>query len=101
MTRQTLRNRRLHELLDFEHAGIFYTAGIGHFDDGRVAEIFIDCTKHTSTAAALARDTAVILSLALQHGVPIETMRAAVTRLQDGAPAGIVGCLLDLLTGEP
>ena len=32
--RKRLPNRRAHELLDFEHTGISYTAGIGRFEDG-------------------------------------------------------------------
>jgi hypothetical protein len=32
--RVRLPNRRGHELLDFEHGGIRYTAGIGRFEDG-------------------------------------------------------------------
>ncbi|MDB5597403.1 MAG: hypothetical protein JWM36_4364 [Hyphomicrobiales bacterium] len=97
MKRETLPSRRTHELFRFEHGGISYTAGVGHFSDGRVAEIFIDCLKNTSDAAALARDAAVVLSLALQHGVAIASLRDAITRLQDGQPAGLVGRLLDIL----
>ena len=35
------------------------------------------------------------VSLALQHGTPLETLRKAVTRLDDGRPAGPLGVLLD------
>jgi hypothetical protein len=38
--RRRLPNRRPHEALDFEFDGIRYTAGIGRFDDGALAEIF-------------------------------------------------------------
>jgi hypothetical protein len=36
--RERLPNRRGHELLDFEHAGIRYTVGAVRFPDGRLAE---------------------------------------------------------------
>jgi hypothetical protein len=44
--RQRLPNRRGHELVDFEHGGIRYTAGIGRFEDGALAEIFLNTAKH-------------------------------------------------------
>ena len=45
MIRDRLPNRRGHELLSFEHGGFRYTAGIGRFADGRLAELFLDCSK--------------------------------------------------------
>jgi hypothetical protein len=48
--RQRLRNRRPHWLYRFECDGQIYTGGIGRFDDGRIAEIFINGAK-VGTAA--------------------------------------------------
>jgi hypothetical protein len=45
-TRRRLPNRREHELIDFEHGGIRYTAVIGRFNDGALAEIFLNTGKH-------------------------------------------------------
>jgi len=36
--RQRLPNRRAHELLDFAYNGRRFTAGVGYFVDGRLAE---------------------------------------------------------------
>jgi len=45
---------------------------------------------------AVARDAAVTLSLGLQHGVPIESIRHAVTRNgASGAPASIIVAVVD------
>jgi hypothetical protein len=52
-------------LLDFEHAGIKYTAGIGRFEDGRMAEIFLHATKQGTAIDVNARDAAVAASLLL------------------------------------
>ena len=98
--RASLPERRLHETQNFLFRGRTYTIGVGRYADGRVAEVFIDCSKVASESAHDARDAAVCLSIALQHGVPIEAIRAAVTREEDGAPSGIVGCVLDLLGKE-
>ena len=73
--RQRLPNRRSHELLDFEHGGISYTAGVGRFEDGRPAEIFLNTAKHGTAVDTNARDAAVAASLLLQHGCPIEILR--------------------------
>jgi ribonucleoside-diphosphate reductase alpha chain len=94
--RQRLPNRRDHELLDFEHGGIRYTAGIGRFSDGRLAEIFLSVRKHGTAVDVNARDAAVAASLLLQHGCPIETLRRALTRNVDGSASGPLARALDL-----
>lgn len=75
--RQRLKNRRAHWLYKFKSGGQIYTGGIGRFDDGRIAEIFINGSKAGSTAGANAQDAAIIASLALQLGCPIQTIRHA------------------------
>jgi hypothetical protein len=97
LTRRRLPNRRAHEVFAFSFRGLSYTAGVGRFGDGALAEIFIDCAKGSTPVAADARDAAVTLSIALQHGVPPEDIGAAVTREADGSASGIVGAVLDLL----
>jgi len=91
--RQRLRNRRPHWLYRFESGGQMYTGGIGRFDDGRIAEIFINGSKAGSTAEANAQDAAIIASLALQHGCPIETIRHALIRT--GGSGGPLATLLN------
>ena len=39
------------------------------------------------------------MSIALQHGVPIETIRRALLRNRDGSACGPLGTALDLLDG--
>src|SRR5262245_60490501 len=95
--RSRLPNRRGHELLDFEHAGIAYTAGVGRFKDGRLAEILLNTAKHGTAVDTNARDAAVAASLLLQHGCPMETLRRALTRNADGSASGPLAHALDLL----
>jgi hypothetical protein len=96
MIRLHLSNRRPHDLQELVFQGHIFTLGIGRFDDGALAEIFLDAEK-SSPLTTIARDAAVCVSIALQHGVPAESIRSAVTRETDGAPAGLVGAVLDLL----
>jgi hypothetical protein len=92
-----LPNWRGHELLDFEHAGILYTVGIGRFDDGSVAEVFLNTNKHGTSVDVSARDAAVAASLLLQFGCDVGTLRKALTRNSDGSPSGPLARALDLL----
>ena len=43
---------------------------------------------------------AVLLSIALQHGVPLETIKHALTREGNGTPSTIIGAVVDRLTGQ-
>ncbi len=95
--RERLGNRRRHDVFEFEHLNIRYRAGVGYFDDGRKAEFFLDAGHVGSAVNVQARDMAVTASLALQCGCSIETLRHALTKLQDGRGAGPLGHLLDLI----
>jgi hypothetical protein len=65
---------------------------LGRFVDGRLAEIFLLNHKSGSQADANARDSAVVCSLALQHGVPVETIRRAL--LGDSREVASIGAAL-------
>jgi ribonucleoside-diphosphate reductase alpha chain len=97
MTRQRLPNRREHELLTFEHDGIRYTAGVGRFEDGTIAEVFLNTAKNGTAIDVNARDAAVAASLLLQHGCSVDTLRQALTRNNDGSGSGPLARALDLL----
>jgi hypothetical protein len=99
-TRRRLPNRRGHELLSFEHGGIYYTAGFGRFDNGDLAEIFLNTCKHGTAVDVNARDAAVAASLLLQHGCCVHTLRKALTRNSDGSASGPLARALDLLAIE-
>ena len=87
-----LPSRRAHWLYRFECDSQSYTGGIGRFEDGRIAEIFINGSKVGTAAETNAQDAAIIASLALQHGCPIETIRHALAR--SGGSTGPLATLL-------
>jgi hypothetical protein len=91
--RERLPNRRAAELVGFEHAGRRWTVCVGRFDDGRIAELFLDAEK-TSPLVELAQESAIVASLALQSGCPLETLRHAL----DGRDAGPLGAALVLVS---
>jgi hypothetical protein len=96
VTRQRPPNRRGHELLGFEHDGI-YTAGIGRFVDSGVAKIFRNIAKHGTALDVNARAAAVAPPPLVQHRCPVDTLRQAVNRNSDGSGSGQLACALDLL----
>jgi hypothetical protein len=101
MTRVPLPNRRTHETIQFEFWGQRYVVGLGRArPSGPIAEIFLNCSKSGTQAETLARDSAVLLSLALQHGVELSEISHAITRNADGSPSGPIGALIDRM-GEP
>jgi hypothetical protein len=93
--RRRLPNRRLAESFSFECAGLKYTATVGRFDDGSVGEIFLNNHKSNSASDANARDSAIVCSLALQHNVPLETIRGALLRDSHGRASTPLGAALD------
>jgi hypothetical protein len=99
--RDRLPDRREHTLVNFTTSdGFRYTAGLGYFDDGRLAEIFLNAVKIGTAIETAACDSAVVASLALQHDVPPDTIRRALTRNGNGDASGPLGKLLDLLAME-
>lgn len=98
MVRTSLPNRRPHEAFHFYHWGQKFIAGLGRMaSHAPVSEVWINTGKTGTQAETLARDSAVLLSLALQHGTPIATMQKAITRNADGTPSGPIGQLLDII----
>ena len=73
---------------------------IGFYADGRPSEVFVTGCKSGTDVQAVARDASIILSLALQHGVPIATIAKAITRNEGERPASLIGAVVDLIAAE-
>jgi hypothetical protein len=96
--RTRLPNRRAHEVMSFRHWGQEFHAGLGRsVPDGPIQEVWINAKSGTQ-AETLARDSAVLLSIALQYNVPIEAMRKSIMRDADGLPSGPVGRLIEIIS---
>lgn len=95
--RIALPARRAAETVELQHGGknARFTVTFGYYEDRRLGEIFISGAKAGSEVEAVARDGAVLLSIALQYGVPIETIKGAITRNLDGTPSTIIGAVVD------
>jgi hypothetical protein len=99
MSRARLPNRRASMTFDIESQGLRFTATVSRFADGTVAEIFLQNHKAGSMAGINAQDAAVVCSLALQFGVPLDVIRRALLRDSKGRASTPIGVALDLLSG--
>lgn len=97
MSRLALPNRRPSLSIAFRHGSIDFHGTVSYGAGGYITEVFLSGGKPGSEVEAAARDCAVIASLAIQHGAPLETIRKALTRLDDGSAAGPLGALLDII----
>ena len=98
MTRRTLPQRRASETFTVRFWSQPFTVTVGFYADGTLGEVFIDSGKTGNDIQSIARDAGVLLSLALQHGVPPEAIRHAVTRGASEEPASILGAVVDSIT---
>lgn len=100
MTRNQLPDRREAVTIRVRHGALTADATVGFYPSGAIGEIFVNVSSRVgSDIDALARDAAVTLSIAIQHGTPLDTIRHAVTRNADGSPSSIIGALIDGMRG--
>jgi hypothetical protein len=101
VTRNNLPNRRSSCSFTLEFQGERYDVTTGFYEDGRFGEIFINRIRDKSAAKlgqqldAVCRDSAILMSLALQHGVNLPDLKHSITRDDDGVPMSIVGAIVD------
>jgi hypothetical protein len=93
--RDRLPNRRPSQNIAFERDNLNYQMTVGLYPDGRVGEIFLNAEHANSLLDALAHDAAILASLALQFGCPLETITHALKRDAQGTAASPIGAALD------
>ena len=70
--RARLRNRRASVTFTLWCNSLLYTATVSYFANGDLAEIFLQNVKAGIHSDAAAKDSAVVCSIALQYGVPVD-----------------------------
>ena len=99
--RRRLPNRRGSTTFDVVVANLKYTATVSFFPGtDQIAGIFLTNHRASSDAGAAAADSAVVASLALQHGVPLEVIRKGLMRDSRGQARTPLGAVLDLIAAE-
>ena len=99
-TRRNLPQRRASVNFDIEFGGIgrSYQITVGFYSDGCIGEVFVNGGKSGQDAEAIARDGAILLSLALQYGADLANIKSALTRSEQGNPSSIIGAVVDQLS---
>lgn len=95
--REVLPDRRARTSVEFSHYGHEFVGGAGHYPDGRIGEVFLSSGKIGSHQEIATKDAAIAASIALQFGAPIDVLRHAFLRKEDGTAAGPLGHMLDIL----
>ena len=96
--RRALPHRRETEAYELRFWGQPWHVSIGYYSDGLPGEVFINALRTPGTELdAVSRDAAILLSLTMQYGVPLDVIRNALTRNQDGSPSSIAGAVADRL----
>jgi hypothetical protein len=97
--RNRLPNRRAS--FNFQCNALNYRATISYFPGtNKLAEIFLSNSKAGSDSDSAAKDSAVVCSIGLQHGVPVDVIRKALLRDPRGKASSPLGVALDLLAGS-
>ncbi len=109
--RQRLPNRRPAHTETLQVDGQAFTVTVGFAECGRPREVFMAAGKVGSMLNAMLADAAVVISIALQNGVPAAALAKSIGRLPAGpvapddldhapgqkVPASPIGVALDLL----
>lgn len=96
--REILPNRRLNETQTFARDGISITMTVGFKADGTPGEIFLSADRADSMLDVLMSDAAIIASLALQNGVPIQQIAHALKRDKFGIASSPIGAAIDRIS---
>lgn len=85
--------RRRSENTQLRFAGMDVEVQVGYYEDGRIGEVFMSTRKHGTTLDILLRDTALLISIALQYGSTLEELSKSAIRKEDGAADGLISTL--------
>jgi hypothetical protein len=102
MNRRLLPIRRRSETFEVQFGQMNrpHSVTISYYDDGAPGEVFISSGKSGEPIEAIARDGAILISLCLQHHVPLDTIQRALTRDDRDQPLSIVSAVVDHLMGD-
>jgi hypothetical protein len=94
-SRDVFPNKRRSINTSFERDGARFEMTAGYYPDGRVGEIFLNADRANSLLDFLMSDAAILASLALQYGAPLDQIQHALKRDARGLAASPIGAALD------
>lgn len=100
VARRPLPARREALTTKFELGTLKWHMTWSSYPDGAPAEVFLSAGKSGDLLRWMSNDAAVVLSIALQYGVPPGVLRAALIRDQGGEPLSPLAYALDVAMGD-
>ena len=98
--RRRLPNRRASEQIAFICNYLRYVATVSFLPDGRLTEIFINNAKAGSHSGSAAKNSAVVCSIAVQLGVPLDVIRRGLLRDSHGVASSPLRVALDVMAEQ-
>ncbi len=95
--RERLPNRRHSENSQFIYQGVQVDLQCGYYTDGRLGEVFMSTRRLGTVIDTLCVDTAVLISVALQHGATVEDLQKSAVAGSPSQAEGIVMVLCEHL----
>jgi hypothetical protein len=95
VARNRLPNRRNAVTTTFQGDGARFEMTVGYYPDGRVGEVFLNADRANSLLDFLMSDAAILASIALQYGAPLDEIMHALKRDTRGIAASPIGAALD------
>jgi hypothetical protein len=95
--REKLPARRPATRFTFKHEGHTYQGAAGHYENGRIGEVFLTSGKSGTHLQISLHDASIAASIALQRGSTAEELLKACLKDEAGRPAGALGKMFELL----
>jgi len=93
--RNRLPDRRNAVTTTFHRDGASFEMTVGYYPDGKVGEVFLNADRANSLLDFLMSDAAILASLALQYGAPLDEIMHALKRDARGVANSPIGAALD------
>jgi hypothetical protein len=99
--RRDLPQRRGGSNFEFLVGTTRFTASIRREDfRSPISEVFINSSKIDSDVDLTMRDAAILISVALQYGIPVEELAKSMGQNPDGQASSPIGAILAILAKE-
>ena len=96
--RVQLPSRRQSSNYNIEFGGQQFAVTVGFYPDGQPGEVFANAGKTPQAVQHIVADACILTSIALQHGVPAESLVQSLAHFNDGKPYTIIGAICEILT---
>lgn len=96
--RLRLPSRRASSNYVIEFSGQQFAITVGFYPDGKPGEVFANAGKTPQAVQQIIADTCILISIALQHGVPAEDLGKSLAYFDDGKPYTVIGAICTTLT---